>query len=146
MSYCASSVSEVKASSSVGRLDRVYKRDWFSKEPLKVAYWGTEQRVPNKHNSFYAAYWKHKGQPCHLPVRSPESPQGQVDVFIPGLQGRSNLRNRKETRPDLEARRLECLVSMPGSGSLRRMLSSPSQWLFSRTKFSTDCEEGTNSP
>lgn len=76
-------------------LDRVYKRNWFSKALLKVALQETRQKSALTRNTAFMWLIENiKGSPviCQSVPQSP--PEGQVNVFIPGLQGRNSQQSR----------------------------------------------------
>ena len=83
-------------------LDRVYKRNWFSKASLKVALQETRQKsAPTSHTAFMWLIENIKGHPviCQSVYQSP--PEGQVNVFISSLQGRNGHRVVKSLAPGL---------------------------------------------
>lgn len=128
ISYCATSVSEVKASSSVWLLDRVYKWNWFSRASLKVALWETRQKsAPTSKTAFMWHVENKKGSPvtCQSVPQSP--PEGQVNGFFPGLQGRNRQREVKRLTPGLAELMVELELRMPGSLSPLSRLCPPSQ-------------------
>lgn len=89
ISCCATSVSEVKASSSVWLLDRVYKRNWFSKASLKVALWEPRQKsVPTSKTAFVWHIENTKGNPviCQSIPQSP--PWGAGECFYSWFTGK----------------------------------------------------------
>lgn len=101
ISYCATSVSEVKASSSVWLLDRVYKRNWFSRASLKVALWGTRQQsAPTSKAAFV---WPLGTERAVLSSasRPPESPWEAGECFYSWFTGKKQAKRSEETHAKL---------------------------------------------
>lgn len=97
-------------------LDRAYKRNWFSKASLKVALQATRQKsTPTSHAAFMWLIENIKGSPviCQSGPQSP--PEGQVNVFISGLQGRNGHRVVKRLAPGLGWTEVELGLRKPGS-------------------------------